>query len=110
MAERGPGRRKQSLGSSHASGGVPITEVESVTEARLSTGIPEFDRVLGGGIVPGSVVGVGGDPGIGKSTLMLRLASVVQGGEVVVGSGVESAAQSQLRAGRLGSGLRPELG
>ena len=109
MAERGPGRRKQSLGSSHAPAGVPITEVESVTEARLSTGIPEFDRVLGGGIVPGSVVLVGGDPGIGKSTLMLQMASLVQGGEILYVSGEESASQIKLRASRLGSTLRPEL-
>ncbi len=108
VAERGPGKRKQSHGSA-GPGGVPITEVESVTEARLSTGIPEFDRVLGGGIVPGSVVLVGGDPGIGKSTLMLQMASLVQGGEVLYVSGEESASQIKLRSSRLGTTLRPEL-
>ena len=78
-------------------------------QARFSTGIPEFDRVLGGGVVPGSVVLVGGDPGIGKSTLMLQMASLVKGGEVLYVSGEESASQIKLRAERLGLGLRPDL-
>lgn len=68
---------------------------------RLSTGIPEFDRVLGGGVVPGSVVLVGGDPGIGKSTLMLQMASLVRSGDVLYVTGEESAAQIKLRAERL---------
>jgi DNA repair protein RadA/Sms len=68
----------------------------------------EFDRVLGGGIVPGSLVLVGGDPGIGKSTLLLQVAAVVAGGPtgqtgcVLYVSGEESAAQLKLRCGRLG--------
>ena len=49
---------------------IPITQVEAIAHARLSSGIGEFDRVLGGGIVPGGLMLVGGDPGIGKSTLL----------------------------------------
>ena len=74
--------------------------------ARLGSGIGELDRVLGGGIVPGSVVLLGGEPGIGKSTLVLALAGAVAAGAARVGvlyaSGEESAAQLHLRARRLG--------
>ena len=63
--------------------------------------IPELDRVLGGGIVPGSVVLIGGDPGIGKSTLMMQLASAVQGITTLYITGEESASQIRLRAERL---------
>jgi DNA repair protein RadA/Sms len=80
---------------------IPITEVESFAEARISTGIPEFDRVLGGGIVPGSVILVGGEPGIGKSTLMLQMAGRAAEGPVLYVTGEESAAQIRLRAERL---------
>ena len=55
---------------------VPIDAIELESEDRLLTGIAEFDRVLGGGIVPGTLVLIGGDPGIGKSTLMLQALSV----------------------------------
>src|SRR3977135_2812541 len=51
---------------------VAYTEIESQDEVRISTGVTEFDRVLGGGIVPGTLVLIGGDPGIGKSTLLLQ--------------------------------------
>ena len=80
---------------------VPITEIESMPGNRISTGIPEFDRVLGGGVVPGSVVLVAGDPGIGKSTLMLQMASMLSAGDVLYVTGEESAAQIKLRSGRL---------
>jgi len=71
---------------------------------RLASGITEFDRVLGGGIVPGSLILVGGDPGIGKSTLLLQVASrLAAGGRgVLYVSGEESASQTKLRAQRLG--------
>jgi len=70
---------------------------------RLSVGLPELDRVLGGGLVPGSVVLVGGEPGIGKSTLLLQAAAgVAELGTVLYASGEESAAQVRLRATRLG--------
>jgi DNA repair protein RadA/Sms len=70
---------------------------------RLPTGLAELDRALGGGIVPGSVTLLGGDPGIGKSTLLLQVAAAVASGHpVVYASGEESAAQVSLRGRRLG--------
>ncbi len=70
---------------------------------RLSSGLAELDRVLGGGVVPGSVTLLGGDPGIGKSTLLLQVAAQVGGGApVLYASGEESAAQVAMRAQRLG--------
>jgi len=71
---------------------------------RLPTGIAEFDRVLGGGLVPGSAVLVGGDPGIGKSTLLLQAAARLAGigFPVVYLSGEEAPAQVRMRASRLG--------
>ncbi len=82
-------------------GPVPITDVEAFPEPRMATGIPEFDRVLGGGIVPGSVVLVGGDPGIGKSTLMMQMAASLPGRVVLYLTGEESARQIKLRSERL---------
>ncbi|MHB8780269.1 MAG: ATPase domain-containing protein, partial [Candidatus Geothermincolia bacterium] len=72
--------------------------------ARLSTGIEEFDRVLGGGLVPGSVILVGGEPGAGKSTLLLQACDRIaaSGRKVLLVSGEESADQIRLRARRLG--------
>lgn len=98
---------------------MPITEVEEVSHQRLSSGIGEFDRVLGGGIVPGGLMLVGGDPGIGKSTLLTQVAYCVAAGikesaageaqtpgtprPVLYISGEESAQQIKLRSGRLGA-------
>src|SRR5262245_15221285 len=80
----------------------PITELAAASETRRSSGIDELDRVLGGGVVPGSVVLIGGDPGIGKSTLVLQaLAALAAGGRVLYVSGEESA-QVRLRAERPG--------
>lgn len=89
---------------------VPITQVESEGQSRLATGIGEFDRILGGGVVPGSLVLVGGDPGIGKSTLLLQVASKLSTDqrEILYISGEESAAQTKQRAQRLGA-LSPKL-
>lgn len=70
------------------------------TEKRVMTGIEEFDRVLGGGLMPGSVVLIGGDPGIGKSTLVMQAASGIKG-EVIYVTGEESYNQINLRAKRL---------
>lgn len=82
----------------------PITEILGEEKGRFQIGIGEFDRVLGGGIVFGSVILVGGDPGIGKSTLLLqmmnRLAS--KGKKVLYISGEESLQQTKMRADRLG--------
>ncbi|MCS6884433.1 MAG: DNA repair protein RadA [Acidobacteriota bacterium] len=74
------------------------------TEKRLSTGIAELDRVLGGGIVPGSLVLIGGDPGIGKSTLLLQAAEKISlfGNKVIYVSGEESERQVKLRGERIG--------
>src|SRR5689334_10519784 len=73
--------------------------------ARIASGAQELDRVLGGGIVPGSVILLGGDPGIGKSTLLLQVAaSVAQAHGVLYASGEESVAQVSLRAQRLSLG------
>ena len=71
---------------------------------RSKSGLGEFDRVLGGGIVPGSATLIGGDPGIGKSTLLLQAAAAIgkQGGQVVYVSGEEALAQLRMRASRLG--------
>ena len=70
---------------------------------RKSTGLAEFDRALGGGLVPGSAVLMGGDPGIGKSTLLLQTAATIArgGNDVVYVSGEEAAGQVRLRAARL---------
>ena len=78
--------------------------IEAVNESpRLSTGSGELDRVLGGGLVPGSVTLIGGDPGIGKSTLMLQAAAALNaGGPVLYATGEESLKQVALRARRLG--------
>jgi len=80
---------------------VPITEVETTAGLRIITAIPELDRVLGGGIVPGSVVLVGGDPGIGKSTLMMQMAASLKQQTVLYITGEESLSQVRLRADRL---------
>ena len=84
---------------------VSISQVAADDAPRFATGSAELDRVLGGGIVPGSFVLVGGDPGIGKSTILLQLAMRVaeQRGTVLYVSGEESARQVRLRADRLGT-------
>jgi DNA repair protein RadA/Sms len=80
-----------------------LGEIAAAELPRESTGVTEFDRVLGGGLVPGGVVLIGGDPGIGKSTLLLQaLAALAQRTKVLYVSGEESAAQVALRARRLG--------
>ncbi len=80
---------------------VPLTEVEMHDEQRIPSAIGEFDRVLGGGLVQGSVVLLGGDPGVGKSTLMMQLAASLAGKIVLYISGEESARQIKMRADRL---------
>ncbi len=80
-----------------------LNEVASKNESRVSSGIGELDRVLGGGLVNGSLVLLGGEPGIGKSTLILELCDKITGnGKVLYVSGEESAEQVKLRADRLG--------
>jgi DNA repair protein RadA/Sms len=82
----------------------PVTEIVAEEKGRFQIGISEFDRVLGGGIVFGSVILVGGDPGIGKSTLLLQVMSCLasKGKKVLYISGEESLQQSKMRADRLG--------
>ena len=82
----------------------PISQVTASEVERHLTGMLEFDRVLGGGIVPGSVVLIGGDPGIGKSTLLLQASDALSQnyGDVLYVSGEESVSQTKLRATRLG--------
>lgn len=82
---------------------VPINAVEFESEDRLLTGIKEFDRVLGGGLVPGTLVLIGGDPGIGKSTLMLQALYGIaeKGSKVLYVSGEESVRQMRRRSQRL---------
>jgi len=85
----------------------PIGEVSGDAEDRIPLPMGEFARVLGGGIVPGSIVLVGGDPGIGKSTLMLQMASEMAGKKrVLYVSGEESERQIKMRAARLGDGKK----
>lgn len=78
-----------------------ITEIETFGENRIKTGIEELDRVLGGGIVGGSVILIGGDPGIGKSTLMLQIADKIKDKRILYVSGEESALQIKMRSDRL---------
>jgi DNA repair protein RadA/Sms len=81
----------------------PIRQVKASDRDRLRTGLGELDRVLGGGLVPGSLVLLGGDPGVGKSTLLLQaLDGLARTGQVLYVSGEESVEQSALRATRLG--------
>jgi DNA repair protein RadA/Sms len=84
---------------------------DSATPPRIETGMPELDRVAGGGFVPGSAVLIGGDPGIGKSTLLLQAlaAMALKGQRVVYVSGEEAIAQIRLRAERLGLADAPVL-
>ena len=84
-------------------------DIEIEQHARLTTGLDEFDRVLGGGIVPGSLVLLGGEPGIGKSTLLLQAAAIVARtiGPVLYSSGEESEHQIKSRGERLGVGRAP---
>ncbi len=88
-------------------GGIPtrLSEVSTQDKDRTSTGIAELDRVLGGGIVSGSLVLVGGDPGIGKSTLLLQMCYNLtkEGKKVIYISGEESLAQIKIRADRIGT-------
>ncbi|MFH1075796.1 MAG: DNA repair protein RadA [Pseudomonadota bacterium] len=81
----------------------PITAIEMIEEKRIKTNISEFDRILGGGLVPGSLVLVGGDPGIGKSTILLQTfySLADQGLKVLYISGEESVKQIRLRSNRL---------
>ena len=89
-------------GLTGASTPVRLTEIDGDADERWALSIGEFARVLGGGIVPGSIVLVGGDPGIGKSTLLLQVAlEMARTGLVLYVSGEESERQIKMRALRL---------
>lgn len=79
-----------------------VADIDITEDKRIISGIQELDRVLGGGIVPGSVVLVGGDPGIGKSTLMMQLSDKIKKNTILYVSGEESPKQIKLRCERLG--------
>lgn len=107
--ERERGQAKESAGTLRTLGiresrPTPFNEIEPQDDAREMTGIEEFDRVLGGGIVPGSLVLIGGEPGIGKSTLLSQVADRLSRlyGTVLYVSGEESDRQIKLRGERLG--------
>ncbi len=78
-----------------------LEDISAANFVRINTGIAEFNRVLGGGLVPGSLVLIGGEPGIGKSTLVLQLALTLKGQKIIYSSGEESLQQIKLRANRL---------
>lgn len=104
MAEEAATKPAHGAPAGGASHPVPICDVPAQSETRISCGIAELDRVLGGGIVPGSLVLIGGDPGIGKSTLLLQAMHKLAAGSgpVLYVSGEESASQTRLRGERLG--------
>lgn len=99
-----PGRRRELVGLGTGETPCPITDIRVNGRERLRCGIEEFDRVVGGGIVLGSAILIGGDPGIGKSTLVLQVLNGLasQGLRVLYVSGEESAKQTKMRAERLG--------
>jgi DNA repair protein RadA/Sms len=87
-----------------------LAEVEVEDAERIATGVPELDRVLGGGLVPASLVLVGGEPGVGKSTLLLMaLAAISRERRALLVTGEESSAQVKLRAARLGGAEKVEI-
>lgn len=107
-----PGKAGDRKGAAPPLGGgraIKYADVDAVVSTRFSSGIGEFDRVLGGGIVPGSLVLLGGEPGIGKSTLLLQAAAAFarETGPVLYASGEESEHQVKMRGERLGVGDAP---
>ncbi len=87
-----------------------LVDVEADEAERIATGVPELDRVLGGGLVPASLVLVGGEPGVGKSTLLLSaLVAISKDRRALLVTGEESAAQVKLRAARLGGAEKVEI-
>ena len=104
VAPEAPKAAQSMARSGPASQAASLADIAMEDMARMETGIGELDRVLGGGIVPGALILLSGDPGIGKSTLVLQLAAAVcdKNGTVLYGSGEESAGQIKMRAQRLG--------
>src|SRR5213082_476457 len=106
LVEEAPSARKRGT----AKPLLRLVDVEAEEAARIPPGIPELDRVLGGGLVPASLVLVGGEPGVGKSTLLLSaLAAISKERRALLVTGEESAAQVKLRAARLGGAEQVEI-
>ncbi len=106
-----PGNKAKERTALYKDEPVLLKDVEISEAVRIKTRISELDRVLGGGIVPGSVILIGGDPGVGKSTISLQLSNQVteEGYKVLYVSGEESVAQTKLRAQRLGKASNEKL-
>src|SRR5215210_5403122 len=105
VEERPPARSAGGARSPSAARAVPLADVDLSAERTRPTGIGELDRVLGGGLVPGSVTLLGGEPGIGKSSLLLQAVAALgrAGCRCLLVTAEESAAQVRLRAERLGA-------
>ena len=105
ISEVGAKPGQQAVAGPVSSPARPIAQVDAEDAAHRPTGVPELDRVLGGGLVPGSVVLLAGEPGVGKSTLLVSAAARIAetGRRCLVVTGEESAAQVRLRAGRIGA-------
>ena len=105
----GPTTHRYAMPGIATPGAKKYAEIETSKADRITTGISEFDRVLGGGIVPGSLILLGGEPGIGKSTLLLQAAANFAHavGPVLYASGEESEHQIKSRGDRLGVGDAP---
>ena len=102
MVEEAPAASVPSHRAGSPAAPVRLAEVAGGGPDRLSSGLAEVDRVLGGGVVPGALILLGGDPGIGKSTLMLQVATLMsRDGPVLYATAEESAQQTRLRAERL---------
>jgi DNA repair protein RadA/Sms len=108
LAAPAPAKARGARSAATATEVVTLAEVAVTEEQRIVTGINEFDRVLGGGIMAGSIILVGGDPGVGKSTLMAQMCAGLGGRSILYVTGEESLRQIRLRADRLGV-TNPEL-
>lgn len=103
MSSISSSRSNSSKSAIYSAKALKLKEIDSSIEKRISTGVSEFDRVLGGGIVEGSLVLLSGDPGIGKSTILLQICEHLgKAKSILYVSGEESASQIKLRAARLG--------
>src|ERR687885_1164118 len=101
-------RKSGNKGPAQPRSSLKFSEISNNVQMRFASGYTELDRVLGGGIVPGSLVLIGGDPGIGKSTLLLQVANqLAQNHRILYVCAEESGQQVKLRASRLGVGLPP---
>jgi DNA repair protein RadA/Sms len=110
LVEEAPPKAAGKGGGGTAKPLLKLVDVQVEEAARIPTGVPELDRVLGGGLVPASLVLVGGEPGVGKSTLLLSaLAAISQTRRALLVTGEESVAQVKLRAERLGGAEQVEI-